>query len=988
VRVPPTDLPRRPARRRGRVGLIVIAAVVFVLLISLRGIAGFWTDYLWFRELKQTGVWRGVLGTKIMLAVVFSVVFFALLFVDLIIADRIAPKFRPAGPEEEFVERYREVVGQRAGLVRIVVALVLTVIAGPAAQGQWNNWLLFRNGSNVKFGTTDPLFHKDVSFYMFKLPFYKFLIDWAFATLIIIVVVTLVAHYLNGGIRLQSPLQRVTPQVKAHLSVLFAVLALLKAVGYYLQRYELNFSTRGTVQGATYTDVKAQLPALKLLMAISLFAAILLIVNISRRGWVLPVIAVGLWAFLAVAVGAAYPAFIQNVRVKPNEADKERTYIARNIKATRAAFNLDPGGGPTKAIAVNAFANDNKLTAQALADNAPTIRNVRLWDKANLKTSYQQLQGFRSYYEFNDVDVDRYTLGTPADTTQVWLSLRELLPSGVPNSWVNRHLVFTHGYGAVMSPANAVTSAGNPDLVIHDLPPKSEQGAPTIDQQAAAIYYGEGLPGFSVVHTDQAELDYPTGTKDVTTTYQGKGGVKMSSVLRRAAFFLRFGDYNLLVSGSIKPSSRILYIRDIKDRVRKLAPFLKYDGDPYPVVVGGRIEWIQDAYTTSNKYPYSQSADGSRALGDLASGGFNYIRNSVKIVVDAYDGTMKLYAWDTSDPILRVYQKAFPKLFTDANEMPAALRQHLRYPEDLFKVQTNMYTRYHMTDPTTFYKQSDLWDIAQDPGSGQVTATPTTLPSVAVPGQVAGPSDRLDPYYLLMRLPNEQQESFLILQPFVPHSDNNSRKNMTAFMIAKSDPGDFGRLEAFVMPEDQQVIGPAQVDGLINQDPNFSPQISLLNQSGSKVIQGNLLVIPVNQSLLYIRPYFVEAANTPVPQLKKVAVVYAGKVAVANTLKDALNSLFGGGAQTLEQAPGSSTPTPPTTPGGTISPQVSTLLDQALQEFTLADQALKSGDLAGYQSHTKKGEDLVQQAASASQSSTTSTTTPSATTTTAKPTST
>ena len=334
--VAPTDLPRRgPARQRGRIGLVIAAAVIFVLLISLRGIAGFWTDYLWFAELHQTGVWKGVLGTKILLAVVFSAVVFVVLWADLFIADRIAPKFRPAGPEEELLARYRAVVGQRAGLVRVAVAVVLTAIAGPTAQSQWNKWILFRNGAHVQFGTKDPLFHKDLSFYVFRLPFYKFLVDWAFATLIIVLVVTLVAHYLNGGIRLQSPLQRVTPQVKAHLSVLFAALALLKAVGYWLQRYELNFSSRGAVHGATYTDVKAQLPALKLLMAISLFAAILLIVNINRRGWVLPVIAVGLWALLAVVVGAAYPAFIQNFRVRPNEADKERPYIARNINALR-----------------------------------------------------------------------------------------------------------------------------------------------------------------------------------------------------------------------------------------------------------------------------------------------------------------------------------------------------------------------------------------------------------------------------------------------------------------------------------------------------------------------------------------------------------------------------------------------------------------------------------------------------------------------------
>jgi uncharacterized membrane protein (UPF0182 family) len=961
------DVPRRRVRTtRGRLGLLVAAAVIFFLIISLRGIAGFYTDFLWFQELHLTAIWRSVLGAKVGLAVLFTLLFFVLMWVNLAIADRIAPTFRPMGPEEELVERYHQVVGPRALLVRTAVSALFALIAGPSVAGRWNSWILFRN--HVSFGIKDPQFHKDIGFFVFQLPFLKFLVDWLFASIIIVLIITAVAHYLNGGIRVQA-LQKVTPQVKAHVSVLLGVLALLKAAGYWLQQYELDFSTRGVVQGASYTDVKAQLPALKLLIVISLFAFVLLLYNILRRGWALPVIAVGLWAFVSIIIGAAYPAIIQQFRVNPTESTKERPYITRNIKATRAAYNLGD-------VKINPFDYNQNLNAGDLASNAETIRNVRLWDPNVLRDTYKQLQEIRTFYTFNNVDVDRYPID--ARSTQVELAARDLNPSGLPSqSWVNSHLIYTHGYGAVLSPANAVTGGGDPQLLLKDLPP---QGVPPVTKPA--LYYGENLSGYAIVRTNQKEIDFSeaNGTNHLST-YAGTGGVQLSSWLRRAALSLRFNDFNPLISGFINSKSRAIYVRDIRDRVRKAAPFLKFDSDPYPVIIGGRIVWVQDAFTTTNNYPYSQKASTERVSADSGlSSSFNYVRNSVKVVTDAYNGSLTFYVMDNKDPIIRAYEKAFPKLFTDGSQMSAELRSHLRYPEDLFRVQTNEFGLYHITSPAEFYNKSDAWDISQDPGSGQVGSSGTITQTTNAQGLVTSSREgRMNPYYLLMRLPAEQQESFLILQPFVPFSQNDTRKDLAAFMVAKSDPNDYGKLEAFVMPSDQHVDGPALADAKINQATEISSQITLLNTAGSKVLLGNMLVIPIQQSLLYIRPLYVQAVNTPQPQFKRAIVVYGDKAVMRNTLKESLDAIFGAAPPTLENV----TPTPGggPAPGPAPAPNVKALLDQAAQAFTDAQAALTRGDLNGYQTSVNKGADLVRQAQQASGSTpapTTNTTTASA----------
>ncbi len=974
----PTDIAgrrRRPAR--GRIVLVLIAVALFMVLVSLRGIAGFYTDYLWFDELSLTSVWRSVLGTKIALGVIFTLMFFALLWANLAIADLIAPTFRPLGPEEQLIERYHEAVGQRVGLVRAAVAAAFALIAGPGAARQWDSWTLFRN--HVPFETRDALFQKDLGFFVFQLPFAKFVVDWLFASLVIVAIITAVAHYLNGGIRFQTPMQKVTPQVKAHLSVLMAVLAMLKAVDYYLEKYELVYSTRGVVQGAGYTDVKAQLPAMQLLLGISLIAAALFIYNIFRRGWVLPVIALGLWAMVSVVVGAAIPAAVQQFRVQPTESSKEQPYIDRNIKATKAAFNL-------RDVQMNDFEADNSVTAAELDSNKSTIENVRLWDPDPriLEQTYNRLQQIRNFYKFNDVDVDRYVVD--GRVRQELISARELNIDGIPSaSWVNQHLVYTHGYGAVLTPSSGVAPDGNPALQLKDLPPT---GSPNIEQPA--IYYGQDMRGYAIVNTEQREIDYAeaNGTNH-TTTYTGDGGVQIGSFIRRAALALRFGDINPLISSFVTSESRAIYVRDIDERVRKAAPFLRFDSDPYPIIYQGKIQWIYDAYTTTSRYPYSQAADTSRLETNSGlNANFNYVRNSVKVLIDSYTGKMTYFVVDQTDPVIKSWRKAFPRLFTDGIDIDPELRRHFRYPEDLFRIQTNMFGRYHISSPGDFYNNTDAWDIAQEPGA--VAAAAPLVPATNAAGQATQAREpRMDPYYLLMRLPGETTEDFLLLQPFVPRSRDDSVKVLSAFMVAKSDPNNYGQLEAFVMPRNRQVDGPAIVNARINQQPEVSREITLLSTAGSNVRLGNLLLIPIEQSLLYIRPLYIEAEGTPVPQLKKVIVVYGNSVVIKDSLREAIITLFPGSSPaTLEQqgagaAPPASGGTTTTPPRGTPPPpppatNLNDLLTEATAKFAAADEALKAGDLAAYQRATNEAKDLVRRASEAARSTsgTPATTTP------------
>ena len=940
-----TDLPRRGPRAGRRIAVLPLIAGVFVLWFLLRGGSRTFTDYLFFSEVGMTRVFRTVVGTQFLLVLVFGVIFFAILWGNLVLAERLAPGFRPLGPGDEIVARYRDTVGDNAGRLRLIVSILFSLIAGAGAAGEWQHWLLFRHAQN--FGVKDPLnaigFGRDVGFYVFRLPFLQFLVGWMFTAVLVAALLTAVAHYLNGGIRLApAALDRVTPQVRAHLSILFAALAFIKFLGYVVQRWTLLYSGKGIVQGATYTDVHARLPAINLLAFASLVAVALLLVNVRRRGWVYPAVAVGLWLVLSVVVGAIYPALVQSLRVNPQENSKEHVFIGRNIKATRAALGLTD-------VAISPYQYSDALNSDDLAANQDTVRNIRLWDPGFTTDTFESLQSQKSYYAFNDVDADRYDLN--GQKTQVIASARELNSSGLPEggrSWVNRHLQYTHGYGAVVAPANAASSEGNPVFTLQDVPPIGE---PKITQPR--VYFGENLSSYAVVNTKQRELDAP----GQASHYDGGGGVPLSSFARKLAFAVRFGEKNLLISGQITPKSRAVYYRDIKQRVHKAAPFLRYDSDPYPVILDGKIIWVMDAYTTSSHYPYAQTADTSRVPNSsgLVSN-FNYVRNSVKVTVDAFTGKMTFYLYDTNDPVVRAYSKIFPKLFTDKSKMPDGLASHVRYPEDLFRVQTSMFGRYHLTDPDDWFSASDAWNVAPDPGTGDLGDNSSTNTSVATPGARQAVV-RMEPYYVLTRLPSDQSAEFQILQPFVPRSLNDSRKNLTAFMVAKSDPDAYGKLEAYVMPADQNVAGPIVIGSEMQSDPAVAQAETFLGQAGSTVKLGNIVMLPIGQSIIAVRPMYVKGeGNSSFPQLRKVVVWHAGDVRIGDTLQDALTQLFGAAPPTQEEGPNG---TPSEQPS---SQTVAQLLAKASAAFEAADKALREGDLAGYQQHVREAQQYIQQA--------------------------
>jgi uncharacterized membrane protein (UPF0182 family) len=980
----PTDMPKRRRRTsgRGRVIFIVVALVLFLLITSLRGVAGFWTDYLWFESLELESVFTGILGAKIALGAIFTGVFFVLCFLSLTVADKVAPKFRPQGPEDELLNRYHATVGRRAGLVRAGVSLVFGLVAGVGVSGEWQQWLLFRNGGD--FGLQDQTFQTDVGFYVFKLPFYSTVVNWLFASGVIILIITVVAHYINGGIRLQSPLQRVTPAVKGHISVILALLALIKAADYWLQRYALTYSTRGTVDGALYTDVKAQLPAIYLLLIIALLSFGLFIYNIWRRGWVLPVIAVGLWALVAVVAGTAYPAFIQRFTVEPGESSKEAPYITHNIDATRAAMGLDR-------VDTQPFdySEDRTEAIQAVNDNQGTIRNIRLLDPSIVRPTFQSLQSQEAGYQFNELDVDRYQVlrpdGQGYEETQVVIGTRDLDVGGIPQqSWEGRHLAYTHGYGVAVAPANATTEEGRPDFIVENVPVDIEPpGAVTETLDRPQLYYGENLPGYAITNTDRQEVDFAIGGQAQATAYDGTGGVHLDSWLRTAAFAARFGDWNLLISDFVTPESRIVFQRDVNERVREIAPFLEFDADPYPVMNNGRIVYIFDAYTTTDRYPNAQRADTGNVASNSGLNGkrFNYVRNSVKGVVDAYDGTVTLYVVDPTDPLAVAYQKAFPDLFRSVEDFPAELREHWRYPEDLFRVQTNMWGRYHIDNPAEFYERTASWSVAQDPGQGTGGAGTTVQPQTqAIPGQgiVRTRENRMDPYFMHLKLPGDDDVSFVSLRPYVPYSEDDTKRTLTAFMVASSEPDRYGQLTVYEMPPGTNIDGPSIVNSNILSNREVSAAITQLNQQGSRVQLGNMLLLPINNSILYVRPFYVASENaTQLPELRNVIVAFNQQVVMNRTLRGALEQLFPGvspetfeavgeGDTTPEEEEDPNVPGQPSEPGTPTTPQDQTVASLLADAGRLLDEAeaklRESGDLGAYQTAVKQAAALIAQA--------------------------
>ena len=915
--------------RRGLSFLVFVGIIGFSIA---RAIATFFTNYLWFDSVDLNSVWIKILLTKSILVAATSLLAFAFIFINLRLAVRATPVMDifESFESQDPLTRFREFFNERFLKYRLWGAIGLSLFLGAGASQLWEQVLLFINQKS--FGVADPVFQYDVSSYVFGLPLYRLFVSWGFQLVIFTSFIIILFFIATGALQLrQGRLPEVSSGAKAHLSVLLAFVAVLKAFAYRLDSMELLYSPRGKVFGASYTDVVAHLPALNLLILISLFGAVLLLVNIKRRGWLLPATAISLWLAVSIIVGGVVPAAIQRFRVVPDELNKELPYVENHINYTRLAYGLD-------SIEEKSFEASPNLTDNDISDNAQTVDNIRLWDPTVLAETYSQLQEIRAYYALDEVDVDRYRIN--GELTQVMVSARELDQTNLPAvGWVNERLQYTHGYGVVFSPANNVASQGQPDFYVKGVPATTTVSELEVAQPR--IYFGESAESveYVVVNSLQDEVDYPLSTEGQSvayTNYSGDGGVGIGSFFRRLGFALRYSELNLLISNQLSDDSKLIMERNVVSRVKKAAPFLYTDNDPYLALIDGNLFWIIDMYTVSDKYPYAQPADTRRI--NENSGlpmNFNYLRNSVKAVVNAYDGTMNFYVVDENDPLILSYKDIFPNLFTPKSSMSSELLDHIRYPEDLFTIQSDMYRDYHMTDPRVFYADEDPWVIPSDS---------STTPRVAT---LRGEFTEIGfkpmlPYYLLMSLPGESDLSYLIFQPFNPEN----RPNMQSFLVADADPENYGQLIDFRLPKGEFVDGPSQVATRINQDPDISQIFTLLDQQGSSVIKGNLFVVPINQSILYYQPIYLQGEQNPLPEFKFVVVVFQDRIIMEESLSEALASVFGGdfATENVEDTEGES---------------ALELLEKATKAFEKAQEELQNGNLGLYQNLVEQAQQYV-----------------------------
>ncbi len=983
----PQDVAPRAPKTRGRARWWILAAVLIliVLVVSLRSLATIYTDSLWFSSVHLHSVWSTLLAVKVGLFASFGAIFFVVLWVNLLVCDRLASAEPTTEPDDELVRRYQQAVRPYAGRVYALLAFVFALVAASGTVGEWQNWILFTHAQS--FPATDPQFHKNVGFYVFKLPFYSFLVNWALVSLVVILVVTVIFHYLNGGIRAQRVSPRVRPAVKVHISVLLAAIALVKAAGYLVQRWHLMTSTNGVVEGPGYTDVHARLPALELLFFISLFAAAILLWNIRRRGWTLPVLAIGIWAFVALVIGVIYPAVLQLVKVNPAQSTLEEPYIARNIAATRTAYGIND-------VQSSPFEGNTSVPKAAVAANETTINNIRIWDPdpSLSLVDFQKRQELKGYYTFQSVGVDRYTIN--GQLTPAVVGVRQVDTSSLAaSSWVLTHLEYTHGQGLALAMANRSTSDGFPVYGIQNVPSQSDPGLPDVTQ--TDVYFGLNDPGYVVANTKQAELDYqlPDGANRFTH-YKGTGGVALNNFFTRAAFALRLGSFDVLVSNLITPQSRIMFVRDVQEMAQKAAPFLSFDADPYAAVVNGHIDWILDGYTTTDQYPYSQNANTQQVPpGSGLPGSYNYVRNSVKVVIDSYSGKMTYYAMDPKDPILRAYMSAFPGMFKPASQMSTQLRDHLRYPEDIFSIQAAIFGRYHITSPEDFYTAAYAWNLSPTAGVGSPDNALTVTITTNAQGQpVQGNLVRMSPVYQVLQQPGEasQGQEFTITDVFVPagnsQGSNNSQNLMSAFIVGDANPGHYGELHVYKTPVSSSVTGPALADSEIQSDKTVSHETTLLGSNGSHVVLGNILPVPIDNAMIYVRPMYVESTGNPTPQLTYVIAVLGQKVKIDTSLQAVLSDILGTNTSSPSSSPSSGTKTAGQT-------QAEQYLQQAQNDYNMALQALAASNLTAYAQDIQNMETAVKNAQQALQSSsgpstgTTTTTTqkPATTTTTGKP---
>ena len=866
------QIPRIPILRWA-IPIGVIVGLWILVAVS----AGIFTDWLWFSDLGYLSVYTTILSTRVILFVVGFVIFLAIFSVNVYLAAKYSPK--EAAPQAT-MNIPAEALAWARRLVTVGIAagaVLLALVFGAAASGQWEVALRFANSET--FGMIDPIYRNDMSFYVFSLPFYRFIQGWLLGGVVVTGLAVLGIYAINSAI--SGARFSVTLPLRSQLSALGAVLFLLLAFGYWMSTREIMLSSQGAAFGAGYTDVTIRLPALNLLLALSVGVALLLAANTYLRNTLLPIVGVGVW-FAALTLGTAVaPGLVQRFQVTPSEFALEEPFIERTIEGTRRGFALNR-------IAQTQFDSTGAVTQELLDENPGTIDNIRLWDHRPLRDVYNQIQFIRLQYAFVDIDIDRYTID--GDYRQVMIGARELVQSQLDpgaQTWVNRKLQFTHGYGVAMSPVTEFTREGLPEFLVKDIPPEPEMGAPPVD--SPQIYYGEAADDWVIVNSRTQEFDHPTNEDPVYRPYGEGPGVKISGFLRRLLFAWRFADVNIFITGEVNSQSQILYYREIDQRVRHLAPFLELDHDPYIVAADGKLFWIQDAYTISDRFPYSEPT----------AEGFNYIRNSVKAVIDAYDGSVDLYITDPEDGIINTYAEVFPGLFKPFDEMPASLQSHIRYPEDFFLIQARKYLKFHMTVPQVFYNQEDLWQV------------PSEL--------FFEDSQPMEPYYIIMRLPGEDREEFVLILPFTPAN----KPNLVGWLAARNDAPNYGNLIAFTFPKDRQVDGVQQVEAQINIDPVISQQFTLWSTAGSRVLRGNLLVIPIGDSILYAEPLYLQAEALPYPQLTRVILAsQGGDPVMEDTLEASLAKLVGTDVGGLGPPGDGTTGREPTDPSGTLAEQV------------------------------------------------------------------
>ena len=926
-----TPRPQNPLRPK-RPGPFALTAIALVIIGSvLVGMSGFYADFLWFRSVDFQSVWSTVLVTKISLFIFFGLITSLFITSNIYLAFRSRPLYAPVSIEADNLERYRGQLEPIRRWVLLAIALGFFYFAGTSGVALWEKWLQFRNATS--FGVKDAQFGLDISFFIFRLPFYEALIAWAISTLVLTIIATAAVHYLYSGIRLQVAEDKTTVAARVQLSVLLGIFVLIKAVAYWFDRFALELKEGRLITGLSYSDVNALLPAKGILAGISVICALLFFANIIRRSWVLPAAGVSLLVISSVLIAGVYPAAIQQFQVKPSESSKEAPYIQRNIEATRAAYGLSD-------VKVSDYQATIETSAGQLKNDAATISNIRLLDPNVVPSTFRQLQQIKPYYNFADsLDVDRYTIdGAKRDSV---VAVRELNIEGNPaRNWINDHLVYTHGFGFVSAFGNTIDVDGKPTFSVGDIPPTSGLG-----KFQPRIYFGENVPDYSIIGGAQGgsptELDYPddksaNGQKNYT--YTGKGGVPMGSLFTRLLFAIKYQEQRIVLSNLINSDSKILFNRNPSERVSKVAPWLTLDGNIYPAIVDGRILWIVDGYTTSNGYPYSKKTNLaaattnsvttiSTAVTSLANRDVSYIRNSVKATVDAYDGTVKLYQWDTKDPVLATWSKSFPGTVTPKSAMSKSLLEHIRYPEDLFGVQRDVLSTYHVKTADAFYGGQDFWRVPTDPSSL---------------GANAGIQP---PYYMTLKLPGEEKAAFSITSSFVPRGN---RQNLTAFAVVNSDNGpDYGKISVLQLPRSTNISGPSQVASNFEAKPEVAQALSLLRQGGSDVVLGNLLTLPVGGGLLYVQPVYVRATanNSAYPLLQKVLVSFGDVIGFDNTLKGALDQVFGGNSGTVLNNTSQSTDNGSTT---TVSSSLKSALASAQSALADSQAALRRGDFTAY----------------------------------------